>query len=91
MYHKYTKKSDPAMVREFASSEFKSKLHELLDRVAQGNEEIVITRYGHPVARLCPLEEQRVETPELFGCMAGTVTVLEAIDAPLEEAWEADA
>jgi len=90
MYHKHTPQSRPAMVREVASSEFKNTLHELLDRVAQGNEEIVITRYGRPVARLCPMgEEERMET-KLFGCMAGTVTVVGDIIAPIDVVWEAD-
>jgi prevent-host-death family protein len=91
MYHKHTPQSRPAMVREVASSEFKNTLHELLDRVAQGNEEIVITRYGRPVARLCPLGEEAAMETKLFGCMAGTVTVVGDIVAPLDEAWDADA
>jgi prevent-host-death family protein len=91
MYHKHTPQSRPAMVREVASSEFKNTLHELLDRVAQGNEEIVITRYGRPVARLCPLDEEAAMETKLFGCMAGTVTVVGDIVAPLDEAWDADA
>jgi prevent-host-death family protein len=84
-------KTGPAMVREVASSEFKNTLHELLDRVAQGNEEIVITRYGKPVARLSPIgEEDDVETT-IFGYMSGTVTVHGDIIAPVDATWEADA
>ena len=34
----------------------KTRFGDLLDRVARG-EVIVITRHGHPVARLCPYDE----------------------------------
>ena len=91
MYHTHPKTTQPAMVREVASSEFKNTLHEWLDRVAQGNEEIVITRYGRPVARLCPMGEEEAMETKLFGCMAGTVTVVGDLVAPLDEAWDADA
>lgn len=79
------------MVREVASSDFKNSLHELLDRVAQGNEEIVITRYGRPVARLCPIADEEGTETKLFGCMAGTVTVLGDIVEPIDVEWEAAA
>jgi prevent-host-death family protein len=90
MYHKHMPKTRPAMVREVASSDFKNTLHELLDRVAQGNEEIVITRYGKPVARLSPVGEEAGMESKLFGCMRGTVTVVGDIIAPVDEVWEAD-
>ena len=91
MYHKHMPKAGPAMVREVASSDFKNKLHELLDRVAQGNEEIVITRYGKPVARLSPVGRGDDVETTIFGCMSGTVTVHGDIVAPVDETWEADA
>lgn len=40
-------------MREFSASNAKNRLGQLLDLVEQG-EEITITRYGRPVARLVP-------------------------------------
>lgn len=91
MYHKRMKTAGSAMVREVASSEFKNSLHELLDRVAQGNEEIVITRYGKPVARLSPIVGEGEMETSIFGWLKGTVTVHGDIIAPTGEVWEADA
>ena len=90
MYHKHMPKAAPAMVREVASSEFKNTLHELLDRVAQGNEEILITRYGKPVARLSPIGREDEVEATIFGCLSGTVTVHGDVVAPVEETWNAD-
>lgn len=42
-------------MREVGAFEAKNKLSALLDLVEQG-EEVVITRHGHPVARLVPPE-----------------------------------
>ena len=42
-------------------SAVKARFAELLDRVAKG-EEVVITKYGTPVAKLVPI--QRMSTPE---------------------------
>jgi prevent-host-death family protein len=85
----YRKRATPAMqVREVAAADMKNAWHELLDRVAQGREEIVITRYGKPVARLSPIESDE-SAPGLVGFLAGTVTVHGDIIAPVDEAWEA--
>jgi prevent-host-death family protein len=45
--------SDHSSFREVGAFEAKNTLGTLLDRV-EGGEEIVITRYGKPVARLVP-------------------------------------
>lgn len=74
---------------EVSSSEMKKSWHRYLDRVDQTNEEIVITRYGRPVARLVPFHGEGGEGG-IFGCLAGTVTIHGDIIAPTGEAWEAD-
>ncbi len=79
------------VVREVAASELKNAWHELLDRVSQAREEIVVTRYGKPIARLVPVEpEEGAERASLFGWLEGTVTVRGDIIAPTGEEWEAD-
>jgi prevent-host-death family protein len=57
----------------------KTHLSRLLDAVEAG-EEVVITRNGHPVARLVRV----VPTPRRrFGTMPGVATVRDDFDAPL--------
>lgn len=75
--------------REATASEVKNAWHSYLDRVNRTREEIVITRYGKPIAKLAPCAEPE-EKPGLFGLLAGSVTVHGDIIAPIDEAWEAD-
>jgi antitoxin (DNA-binding transcriptional repressor) of toxin-antitoxin stability system len=60
------------------------------DVEAGEREEIVITRYGKPVARLAPVEPA-ADAPRrgIVGCMAGTVTILGDIVEPIDVEWEA--
>lgn len=74
---------------EVSSSDLKNAWHEFLSRVARGRQEVVVTRYGHPIARLTPYEAPE-EGEGMFGCLAGSVTVHGDIVAPIDEAWEAD-
>jgi prevent-host-death family protein len=80
----------PAAVREVTASELKNAWHLYLDQVGQAHEEIVVTRYGKPVAKLVPYEAEEGE-PGIFGTLAGTVTVHGDIIEPTGEEWEADA
>ncbi len=75
---------------EVSASDLKNAWHEYLDQVGQGHQEIVVTRYGRPVAKLIPYDGLESEQ-RIFGCLAGTVTIHGDIVAPLGEAWEADA
>lgn len=79
-----------AAVREVSASEFKNAWHSYLDRVEQTREEVVVTRYGRPVAKLVPYEAEE-KAGGIFGWLAGTVTVHGDIVAPTGEEWEADA
>jgi prevent-host-death family protein len=74
---------------EVPASEVRNAWHEFVDRVGQGREEIVVTRYGKPVMKLMPVSEPDV-TP-FTGCMKGTVTVAGDIIGPTGEEWDADA
>lgn len=78
---------DPVTV---SSSDLKNGWHEYLDRVRQARQEIVVTRYGKPIAKLSPVDGTENEDG-IFGSLAGTVTVRGDIVAPTGEAWEADA
>lgn len=45
------------MMQSIGAYEAKTHLPRLLDRVARG-ESLIITRHGHPVARLVPVENE---------------------------------
>jgi prevent-host-death family protein len=74
---------------EVSASDLKNSWHEFLKQVSQGRQEVVITRYGHAIAKLSPYE-----APEtgggIFGCLAGSVTIHGDLVAPIGEVWEAD-
>lgn len=73
---------------EIAAGEFKAKCLKLMDEVQKYHEDIIITKYGKPVAKLTAIEE---ETPSLlFGFMKDTVSVKGDIVEPLNEKWLAD-
>lgn len=74
---------------EVSASELKNAWHEFLNQVSQGRREVVVTRYGHPIARLTPYEAPE-EGGGIFGCLSGSVTVHGDIVAPIDETWEAD-
>lgn len=74
---------------EIAAGQFKSQCLKLMDQVQQTKEEIVITKYGTPVARLVPIASEDVES-SIIGWMQGSVKITGDIVAPLNESWEAD-
>ena len=76
-------------VREVPASQIKNAWHEYLDRVTRGREEIVLTRYGKPIARLVPVSE--TSPTGVFGWLRGTVTATDDLVAGTGEEWEADA
>ncbi|MBA4158790.1 MAG: type II toxin-antitoxin system prevent-host-death family antitoxin [Gemmatimonadetes bacterium] len=67
----------------------KKSWHTYLDRVSQGREEVVVTRYSRPVARLCPVDEAE-QDPGIFGFLQGTWRIHGDIVAPTGEVWEPD-
>lgn len=63
--------------------EAKTKLSELLDRAAAG-EEIVIARHGRPIARLVPYKPRAPKRRKL-GLLAGKLHVPDDFDDPLPD------
>lgn len=63
--------------------EAKTQLSRIVDQAAAG-EEIVISRNGRPVARLCPLELRKRNTVK-FGVLDGQIEVPDDFDAPLPD------
>jgi len=76
-----------AGVRSVGAAEFKARCLELMDDVRERGGEIVITKYGEPVAKLVPVEP--VARGDAFGILKGTVTYHGDIVAPTGERWNA--
>ncbi|MEO8481460.1 MAG: type II toxin-antitoxin system prevent-host-death family antitoxin [Acidobacteriota bacterium] len=76
-------KSVKKPIRQMAAGRFKAECLAVLDRVADAHEVYVVTKRGRPVAQISPIIET---APPL----AGSVTVLGDILAPVLGAWDAD-
>jgi len=87
----------PAVVRETAvafaaavpAGVFKATCLELMDRVRDRREEIVITKYGKPVAKLVPVADEGVPQGTAWGWMKGTVLWYGDVISPIDVEWEA--
>jgi prevent-host-death family protein len=84
--HKYRSSRRKAL-EEVPATAFKDSCLQLIDRVQQTREEIVVTKHGRPVAKLVAFEEGKVS---IFGLLAGSVTIHGDIVSPLDEAWDAE-
>ncbi|MBI3665967.1 MAG: type II toxin-antitoxin system Phd/YefM family antitoxin [Acidobacteria bacterium] len=82
---KTTEPQQPAA--RIPAGEFKARCLELMDQVRDRHAEIVITKYGKPVAKLVPFEEK---PPAIFGLLKGTVIYHDDIVGPTGERWDAD-
>ncbi len=70
---------------EIPASRFKAQCLALLDEVAAGGEEIVVTKHGRPVARVVAIDAQH----SLEGSVTFHVSPEELI-APLDPDWNAE-
>jgi prevent-host-death family protein len=68
------------------ASEFKAKCLQIMNRVAETGDEVVITKNGIPISRLVPY---RTRPQSLFGIDRGRMEILGDIIAPLDAGWEA--
>ncbi|MCE7872938.1 type II toxin-antitoxin system Phd/YefM family antitoxin [bacterium CPR1] len=74
---------------EISASEFKAHCLELLDRVRDHKQTIVITKRGKPVARLLPITDGPPQS--ILGSLSGLGRTNGDIVAPIEDLWELDA
>jgi len=76
-------------VEQIAISKFKATCLAVLERVKQTGKPVVITRFGQPVAEICPVSTARAV--RRFGLRAQTGTILGDIVGPSgdESDWEA--
>ena len=75
-------------IRTIKASEFKAKCLKLMDEVAAGGQEIVITKNGLPVSRLVPYRK-KLKAP--FGRDRDKIRILGDIIQPIDVEWEAEA
>ena len=70
------------------ASEFKAKCLEILDRVRDSGEEVLILKRGKPVARLVAALPSQRQYPQED--LIGTVTILADLTEPVipEDSWE---
>lgn len=70
------------------AADFKAQCLRLIEQVRQGRGDVVVTRYGRPVARLVPYSESPVS---IFGYLGGSVASEGDLISPIGDDWEADA
>jgi prevent-host-death family protein len=70
------------------ASQFKAKCLKLIDQVAATRKPLTITKRGKPLAKLVPIEDEKL-TP-LFGYMKGTGQILGDIVNVPHDAWAAE-
>ena len=73
--------------RTMKASEFKAKCLQLMDEVADGGNEIIITKNGKPVSRLVPYRER---PKSFFGVDKGKIEILGDIVSPMPSQWFED-
>lgn len=75
---------------KIGAGKFKSICLELMEKVKESGEEIIITKHGEPVCKLVPIEKK--VTHPLFGSMRDEVKILGDIVNPTmpAEEWTAD-
>jgi prevent-host-death family protein len=71
---------------QVTASDFKARCLELIDRIQQTREEITITRYGKPVAKLVPVDGEKRSA---LGWMRGSVIWQGDVVSPTGVKWEA--
>ncbi len=71
--------------RAITATQFKAKCLGLLDEVAATGEDLIVTKHGHPVARVVAI----VPPASLLRSVTQLVSDDELI-APLGEAWDAE-
>lgn len=76
-------------VTEIPASELKNDWHRWLQRVSEGGQTLIVTRYGKPIATLSPLTSDP-EPRRIFGALAGWVTEDGDLVSPTGDGWDAE-
>lgn len=81
-----TARNRPFPTRTIKASEFKARCLALMDEVADGSGDIVITKYGRPIARLTNCQ-QRPNT--MFGADRDRMKITGDVISPIDLEWDA--
>lgn len=70
--------------RRVQASTFKATCLELMDDVAAGRSELIVTKHGRPIVRIGPVDDV---APSPFGFLRGTVSGHDALIGPDDATW----
>jgi len=75
-------------MRKISAATFKTHCLSIMEDVHSTRHPVLITKRGHPVAKLVPVETGR---DDFIGRLEGVVKVVGDVESPIEplEAWEA--
>jgi prevent-host-death family protein len=68
--------------RTMPAGEFKAHCLAVIDEVHNRHEQVIITKYGKPMARLVPLQDQ---LESIFGAMRGLATITGDLVEPITD------
>ena len=74
------------MSKTVAAAEFQTHSLELLEEVAENQEELVVLKDGKPIGKLVPMPGAKKRSLE---SLRGSVTILGDIVEPLDDEWDA--
>lgn len=82
----------PARTRTMPAGQFKTHCLAVIDEVHNRHEEVVITKYGKPMARLVPLLQAQGNPESIVGFMRGKIHILGDIVEPITDPrdWDTD-
>ena len=55
------------------AAEFKARCLQIMDQVKETGAEVIITKHGHPVAKLVPVSAQVIQPPLLGSCKGSLI------------------
>lgn len=74
---------------QISVEQFKTKYIQVMDEIEKHHQEIVITKFGKPIAKLIPIIEKPGKE-SLFGFMKNSVSIHGDIVESIGEKWEAE-
>ncbi len=74
---------------KIAAGKFKAKCLSIMDDIQKNHEEVTVTKYGKPVAKLVPVDGDE-RTPSVFGFLKDSVSIHGDIVGPIGEKWDVE-
>jgi len=70
---------------KIGAGEFKAKCLKLMSDLQKYHEEIIVTKFGKPIAKMIPVDSEP-EKP-IFGFLEDSLIIVGDIKKPIEEKW----